>query len=380
VINTETNTENHTKITKIITFPFYAKFAFTAIGTFAFMYTMYVGQQIILPLIYATIIAILLNPFVNFLVKKHFNRLLAIFIAVFVAILITISLLYLVSAQVTLFSETYPKLKDKFNVVSVQAIQWISEQFNIKTTEINKWIVQTENDLVNKMGGAIGETLSMINSFLIVIFLLPVYLFMILYYKPLLLEFINKLFNPAHHQVVFDILNNSKRIIQSYLIGLLVEAAIIASLNSMGLLLIGIDYAIIIAITGALLNVIPYIGGIIAIAVPMLIAFVTKESSTYTLLVFGWYILIQFIDNHFIIPSVVASKVKINALISVIAVLVGGALWGIPGMFLSIPLTAILKVIFDHVEPLKPLGFLLGNIVPTNRLRFDFIKRKKNTA
>ncbi len=357
-------------------FPLYAKFAFIAIGAFAFVSTMYIGQQIILPIIYATIIAILLNPIVNFFIRKGINRIVAISIAVALAIMVTVSLFYFLSVQITLFTETYPALKEKFNETSAQVIHWTSENFNIKTSKIDLWIKETQNDALNNMRGAIGQTISAINSILIIVVLLPVYLFMILYYKNLLLEFIRRLFNSAHHFAVFEILFNSKKIIQSYLTGLLVEAAIVATLNSLGLLILGIDYAIILGITGALLNVIPYIGGVIAIALPMIIAFVTKESSTYVLLVLGVYLLIQFIDNHFIIPRIVASKVKINALISVIAVLVGSALWGVPGMFLSIPLTAILKVIFDHIEPLKPWGFLLGNIVPTSKLKFDFIKKK----
>ena len=211
---------------------------------------------------------------------------------------------------------------------------------------------------------------------MIIAVLLPVYLFLLLFYKNLLLEFIRKLFKEDHHQTVFEILFNSKKIIQSYLIGLLVEATIIATLNSLGLIILGIDYAIILGITGALLNVIPYIGGVIAIALPMIIALVTKDSSSSALLVLLVYLFIQFIDNHFIIPRVVAARVKINALISIIAVLVGGALWGIPGMFLSIPLTAIVKVICDYIEPLKPFGFLLGNIVPTAKFQF---KQKRKT-
>jgi predicted PurR-regulated permease PerM len=139
--------------------------------------------------------------------------------------------------------------------------------------------------------------------------------------------------------------------------------------------LLGIDYAIILGITGAILNIIPYVGGVIAIALPMIIAFVTKDSISYPILVFFVYIFIQFIDNHFIIPKIVASRVQINALISVIVVLIGSALWGIPGMFLSIPLTAIIKVIFDHIEPLKPWGYLLGNVVPTAS-KFSFNKQK----
>jgi len=175
--------------------------------------------------------------------------------------------------------------------------------------------------------------------------------------------------------MVADVLTSTKKIIQSYLVGLFFEMIIIAILNSAGLLLIGIDYAIILGITGAILNIIPYIGGIIAIALPMLIAFVTKDSITYPLLVLGVYLFIQFVDNHFIIPKIVASRVQLNALLSIIAVLIGGALWGIPGMFLSIPLTAILKVIFDHIDSLKPWGFLLGNIVPTGTT-FYYIKQK----
>jgi predicted PurR-regulated permease PerM len=141
--------------------------------------------------------------------------------------------------------------------------------------------------------------------------------------------------------------------------------------------LIGIDYAIIIGITGAILNVIPYLGGIAAVVLPMLIAFITKDSLVYPLMVFLVYIVIQFIDNHYIIPKIVASRVQLNALMSVIAVLIGSAFWGIPGMFLSIPLTAIIKVIFDHIESLKPWGFLLGNIVPT-KSNFSFMTRSKS--
>lgn len=354
-------------------FPFYIKFAFIAIGAFAFVATLYLGQHVILPLVYATIIAILLNPFVNLLVRLKFNRTVAIALAVIVAIGITAALIYFISMQVNMFTESYPKLKLKFNEASVQAICWTSDHFNIKESDINDWITDTQNNAIENMGGAIGQTLSTINSILIIVLLLPVYLCMILYYKNLLLEFIRKLFKADDHVAVFEVLVKSKTIIQSYLLGLLIEAAIVATLNSIGLLALGIDFAIILGVTGAIINIIPYIGGVIAIALPMIIAYVTKDSTTYPLLVLGLYLTIQFIDNHFIIPSIVASKVKINALVSIIVVLSGGMLWGIPGMFLSIPLTAIAKVVFDHIEPLKPWGYLLGNMVTTVKPKLRFI-------
>jgi predicted PurR-regulated permease PerM len=197
---------------------------------------------------------------------------------------------------------------------------------------------------------------------------------MILYYKPLLIEFIRRLFKSEHQITVTSVLQSSKNIIETYLVGLFFELIIIAILNSVGLLLLGIEYAIILGVIGAVVNLIPFLGGIIAITLPMVIAFVTKDSLTYPILVFCVYIFIQFVDNHYIIPKIVAARVRINALISVIAVLTGGALWGVSGMFLSIPVIAILKVIFDHIEPLKPWGYLLGDIVPTTS-RFSLTKK-----
>jgi predicted PurR-regulated permease PerM len=356
--------------------PFYAKAALIFIGAYAFVYALYISQGIVVPLVYATIIATLLNPFVNFLVNRNINRIFAILLAVLLVFTLTACLVYFVSTQVSMFADTYPQLKVKTETMSKQFIVWASQHFNIKVEKINVWIKGTEDMAFNDAGVVIGRTLMNLSSTLIVLVLLPVYLFMILFYKTLLLEFIRKLFKSSDHVAVIEVLDRTKGIIQGYLVGLLVEALIIAVLNSAGLLILGVDYAIILGITGALLNVIPYIGGVIAIALPMIIAFVTKDSLSSPLLVFGVYMIIQFIDNHYIIPRIVASKVKINALVSVVVVLVGGALWGLPGMFLSIPLTAILKVVFDHIEPLKPWGFLLGNIVPTST-RFSFNRPKE---
>jgi predicted PurR-regulated permease PerM len=353
--------------------PFYAKTALIAISLFAFVYTMYLGSQIIIPIVFGTILAILLNPLVNFLISHKIHKIISISIAVLLAILMVLGILYIVSSQITMFSETFPQLKAKFNSSSNEFTHWISHKFNIRISKINTWTKETQSDAIDNF--ELGERLTEAGGILVTLMLLPAYLFMILYYKPLLLDFIRRLFALEHHVAVAEILMKTKKIIQSYLVGLFFEMVIIATLSSAALLLLGIEYALVLGITGAILNIIPYIGGIIAIALPMIIAFVTKESSTYALLVFIIYIFIQFIDNHYIIPKIVASRVKINALISVVVILIGSAIWGIPGMFLSIPMTAIFKVIFDHVEPLKPWGFLLGNIVPTSS-RFSFIKHK----
>ena len=357
--------------------PFYAKSALIFVSVFAFVYAMYIGQDIIVPIVYATVFAILLNPFVNFLIRKKVSKIFAIIIIVSITLIAVLAVFYLLFSSISVFSESYPQFKLKLDKTTDQLVKWASHEFGYGRSKINKWLVEAKSDTISNYAN--GETLAQLGQISITLLLIPVYLFMILYYKSLLLEFIRKLFSSEHHFTVVEVLSNSKNIIQSYLVGLFFEMLIMAVLNSVGLLLLGIDYAIILGILAAILNIIPYIGGIVATLLPMFIAFVTKDSLIYPALVFVITIIIQFIDNNYIVPKIVASRVQINALISIIGVLIGGALWGVSGMFLSIPLIAILKVIFDHIEPLKPWGFLLGNIVPTAS-KFSFINRKNKLS
>ena len=332
-------------------------------GTLAFFYILYIGQDIVVPLVFATIIAILLNPIVNFLCNKKVNRVIAIILVLIVALTLITLLIYFIISQVSLFSEAMPQFKQKFSVLFNDIINWISQTFNISKAKIQAWIVKTKSEGLSNSSVMIGKTLGTISGVLVLFLLLPVYIFMILFYKPLLLEFIALLFHRDKHKVVTEVLTETKTLIQSYLIGLLLEATLVATLNSVGLLIIGLDYAILIGIIGALLNIIPYIGGLIAISIPMLLALATK-SPVDALWVFIVYIVVQFIDNNFFVPKIVASKVKVNALISIVVVLIGGALWGVAGMFLAIPITAIFKVVFDRIDPLKPFGFLIGDNQP----------------
>jgi len=218
--------------------------------------------------------------------------------------------------------------------------------------------------MINTGSAAIGKSIVVLGNAVVVLFLIPVYVFIILYYHPLLIEFIHKLFAKSNKKQVQEIVSQIKSVIQRYLVGLLIEFVIVSALNATVLLMLGIEYAILLGIIGGLLNMIPYIGGIVAVAMPMMVAVVTKSTAWYALYVLIGYYIVQLIDNNLIVPLIVASKVKINALFSIIVVFAGNALWGVSGMFLSIPLLAIIKLICDHIDPLKPWGFLLGDTMP----------------
>ena len=362
---------------KPIVLPFYAKSSLISIGLFVFVILLYSAQQIIVPIIYATIFAIVLSPIVDFLVKKKVNQIIAILLTLGLLVILSIFFLVLLSLQMVQFSESFPILIENFTQLLDKFIYWISESVNISPTKINTWLKAKNIAIIEDSSTFIGQTIMNTGGLLVILLLIPVYIFMILLYKTLLLSFIHQIFGKQQQEEVSTILRATKSIVQSYLVGIVFEAIIVAILNCSALLLLGIEYAILLGIIGAIMNIIPYIGNIIAVLLPMLIALATK-SPEYTLFVLAAYLIIQFIDNNIISPKIVAAKVQINALVSIIVVIIGGALWGFSGMFLAIPLTAIAKVIFDHIEELKPFGFLLGDIVPT-KSKIPFIKKKTTT-
>ena len=361
--------------------PLYAKASIFVIGLCALTTILYIAKDIIVPVVFAVIFAIVLHPVVNFFVRKKINRVVGIAIIILITFLVIAALGALIVSQVGRFTESLPALIDKFTGMLDQAIKWASGYFDIKPQKIHEWITKTQGDLINISSAAIGQTLAILGGGLVVLFLLPVYIFLILLYQPILLEFIHRLFGPGNKGKVSQIVTQVKSVIQQYLIGLAFEAAIMAILDTSALLIIGIEYAFLLGIISALVNVIPYIGGIVGVALPMIVALATKSSAWYAFYVLAAFYVIQLIDNNFIVPKIVASKVKINALFSIIVVFAGNALWGIPGMFLSIPVLAIVKLVCDNIEPLKPWGFLLGDTMPPLiKIKPIFKKKLNETA
>ncbi len=344
--------------------PVYVKVSILLTGIAILIAMLYIGRSILVPVAFATILAIVLHPVVNFFVEKRINRVISIIITLFLTFLVIAAFGALLLSQANRLSDSLPFLADKFTELLNQATTWISDHFDISSRKMDDWLLKTRSDLINTGTAAIGDTLVSLGNLLVIVFLIPVYVFMLLFYHSILIEFIHRLFSTGQQSKVSDLVSKTKTLIQKYLIGLIIEAGIVAVLNTAALLILGIEYALLLGIIGALLNIIPYIGGIVAVAMPMIVALITKDSGWYPVYVLIIYYLIQLVDNNYIVPKVVASKVKLNALFSLLAVFVGSAIWGIPGMFISIPLLAIVKLVCDHVEPLKPWGFLLGDTKP----------------
>ena len=341
-------------------YPFYIKAPLVVIGLYLFFLIASLLQEIIVPFAFAGLISILLNPVYTFFEKRNFNKILAIALTIFLAVLVLAGIIFFLSSQIVQFGKMLPQLQAKFLSLTHDLQAWLTEKFDISTQKQTSMV----KDTLNSSKAYVGKTLNTVFGMLSFFVLIPLYVFLLLFYKPLILNFVFEVFEEDHSEQVQEILQETKGAVQSYIVGLMIEMSIIAVLNSTALLILGVRYAVLLGVIGAILNLIPYVGGVVAIALPVLMSIITEDNMTTPLLIVGAYVVIQFVDNNVIVPRIVSSKVSVNALISILVVLLGGNLWGVSGMFLSIPFVAVLKIIFDRIDGLKPWGKLLGDKMP----------------
>jgi predicted PurR-regulated permease PerM len=355
-------------------YPFYIKSTTVLLGLVLATFILFSLSDVLIPLAFSLLLAILLNPLTNRLQRFKISRVWSIVISLVIAMLAMGLVGYFLVSQIAGFTNELPMFEKKMHELMGQVQHAASEQFGLTQAKQNQFIKEFQTSLKPFL----GRTLGVIAGSLAMFFLLPIYSFLFLFYKPLILNFLYEIFENDKSKEVGTVLKQTNGAIQSYMVGLLIEALIVAAMNSVALLLLGVKYALLLGVMGALLNVLPYIGGIIAITLPVLVATATKDGFQTQIGIVIAYLIIQFIDNHFLIPYIVSSKVKINALVSIVIVLLGGALWGVPGMFLSIPFIGVLKVIFDRIPEMKPWGKLLGDEVPTRHKGqiWSFGKRK----
>ncbi len=356
------------------TWPLYAKITILILLIYLVLYGLYIGQDILAPLGFAFLFAVLLRPLEKQFIKWRVPKILAIVFTVVIALLFVAGLVTFLSKQIASFVEDIPAIKHNLNSLWTQFQRWISSTFNLTRAEQQKIIQKATSD-TNPV-----STLGVITASVATVILVPVYVFLFLYYRTLLLRFVVELFDGKHHENVNTVIQEIRYVVQRYITGLLTETSIVAALNVTGLLIIGAPFAILLGIISAILNLIPYIGGLVALVLTALIVFTNTGSVSMAVSSIIVFMIVQLIDNNFLVPRIIASKVKINALISIVAVLIGGALCGISGMFLSIPVIAIFKVIFDKIEDLQPWGKLLGDDIPATPVLKNVFKRRRKAG
>lgn len=341
----------------------YQKRIFTILLLVVVAAIIYLGSDILFPIVLAFIFGVLIRPIDSFFQRKwHFPKLLSVIITVAIAVIVFAGIMLLLGFQLKEFFSDLPTLEKNMMKVIHDIADWISKTFDISNVKQEK--IVKENFM--KGGNMFSmESFGSITGALVNFILVPLYLFLFLFYRELLLGFLMKLVPAKSAERMQIIVNDIKVIIRMYILGLLLEIAIVAALTTLGLWLIGVKYALFLGLLVALLNLIPYVGILVANALSCLISLSNNPDIQQSVLgVIAVIGAVQLIDNNILLPRIVGSKVRINALASIICVIVGGTLAGVPGMFLAIPVTAIIKVVFDAVPNLEPYGYLLGDEMP----------------
>ncbi|MEO9021627.1 MAG: AI-2E family transporter [Ginsengibacter sp.] len=341
--------------------PFYVKLAFQFLVIFFICYFINIAQHILVPFAFAVLLTVLLLPVVIFLESKKLDKVLSIGISILLAIGFLAGIIYFLSSQIANFIQDVPSIKNHLNEHFITIQNWVYHKFNIPFTEQNQYLSEQANKLKEGGTGYIRNTFFSITEALLLLVLIPIYTFLLLYYRLHIRNFLFIVFKKDNNEKVQSVLSKSRGMIRSYIIGLLIEMAIVATANSVGLLILGIKYAIFFGVLSALLNIIPYIGMFTATLFTILVTLTTSDNTSDLVWIIIIFYGIHIIDVNILMPKIVSSRLRINALISILGVIIGGALAGIPGLFLSVPAIALIKIICDHVESLEPWGILMGD-------------------
>jgi predicted PurR-regulated permease PerM len=324
----------------------------------------YVANSILMPLIMAFFLSLLLLPMYRFLRKIKIPEVIAITLAILAAALVVLIILAFLSLQVAGLVKDFPQLEQNINHHWNTLSGWINRNLNLPADQQIKVLQDQGNKLLDNAGAYMSGAAVSLTGVFIFVGLLPIYTFLILFYKNLLLRFVFLWFEKEDHPKVESALRGTEVIVKNYLIGLLIQISYMTVLLGLLLMLLGIKHAFLIAIIFAVLNLIPYVGALIGNILGVLLTLTTSNELGPVIKVLLAIAAVQFLDNNILMPRIVGSKVKINPLVTVIGVVIGGALAGVSGMFLSLPIIAIFKVIFDHTDEFRHWGILLGDERP----------------
>lgn len=340
--------------------PKYIQIIIGLFGLVLITFILIMAKAILVPITFALIFSFLLHPICRRLENMRLPPALAALLCIIFIFALLGGIIFLVSLQVSNLIADLPTLKTKLESLLHDFMINFGHLFGWSQNTTKEFLNESINQSIGEGGGVISTTVSVTSSALTFFIILLVATFFFLYYRMFFRHFVYKIFKGYNARYVKNIMIRMQSVVQSYIVGLATVIAIIGLLNSIGLFALGIKYALFFGLFGALLNVVPYIGVLIGGLLPTIFALITKDSIWYPLGVIGTYWIVQILEANFITPNIVGSKVSLNPFAAILAILVGEQIWGIAGMILAIPILAIFKVVFDIIEPLKPLGFVLG--------------------
>lgn len=338
-----------------------------ALGLFSFIaivFVMYVLKPFIIPLFIAIILSVLIFPVQKYMERKwRCNRLFATIVSLSLLMISILVLAFLICSQLSVFVDKSDTYIDKISQLYYKTSDYFEANFGFRQSKLFSQNDLKVENIIKDNFDRIIDLVSQSGSILSDLIVIPIYVFFFLYYRVFFRTFVYKLFRSQSKSKINVILRKIYQVQVNYLSGLTKVILIVGLMNSIGLLLLGIENAFFFGFFAALLLLIPYIGIIIGSILPALFALATKDSIWYSVGVIGVFGFVQFLEGNFITPKITGSKVSINAFIAIASLVLFSMLWGTAGMILALPITATLKILFDHIPGFEAYGFLIGEPV-----------------
>ena len=317
------------------------------------------GHTFLAPLVFAVFLSILILPLYNLFYRFTRTDWLSILFSFLIILSVIAGVMYFFSVQIySVFSEL-SEIRETMSHGINKINYLIADKLNLSTEVVGNWINSQVDLLVELPTTYLSKGLSSSSTFLIQSVICLVYMFFLLLYKDAFRNFIISQFPINKREDTLDVLTSISKVSQQYFLGRLLVMVILAVLNSFGLWVLGIGFPILWGTLAAILTIIPYIGTTLGGTLPFIYAFATEDSLWAPVGVVIMYQIVQQLEGNIITPKIVGGTMKLNPFVSIVAMVAGGLMWGITGLIIALPVIAIIKILFDHIELMKPIGLLL---------------------
>ena len=326
----------------------------------AVSFILYFGRDVFIPVAFALLIGFVLYPPCVWMEKRGLGRMTAIIISVAILMVLVLAVVALLIVQFFDFLKEWPALQSKLSNSMQQLSTVIIESFGISLDTQVHWLSQAGDQAVGSLMTLAQQAITFSAFSIVMLILIPVYAVLILYYRHLWTEILYRVFRKEHKENIREILYLTVKAYSNFLKGMGIVYLIVGTLNSIGLLLLGVPHAILFGFIASVLTFIPYVGILVGALLPMGMAWITYDSIWYPIGIVAIFTFVQYLEANIIFPFAVSNRLHVNTLVVLVAIFTGGLLWGVAGMILFIPFVGIIKLIADHNPKLKTLAMALG--------------------
>lgn len=329
---------------------------------FLLLYTfLYEFKNFLYPIFLGVLFAFLLYPVAKFFERKSIPRIPGILLSVFLGIFIVYGTIFFIYTQLRFLLKDIPNLEVQA-VKNIDTIFYqLESQFGDVTDDHRSGLKSTISQFFKASTDNLDTILNATAQTVFTVFIMPVYIFFLLYYRNKYRDFVLMVLPEKGHEKTDEIIKEIAVVVKKYMGGVFLVVLILCVLNSVGLYIVGVKYALLLGMIAAICNFIPYFGTILGYSFPLAMALLTGDGPGTAIGVVILFIIIQFLENNILTPNITGGLVRINPFFIILSVLIGGIIWGIPGMFIVVPMMASIRIVCEKIEVLKPWAFLISD-------------------